>query len=119
MGCSIVTEEEETDDEKRSKRIQLNIDKIACVYIHKILFKIPFPPLSIFLYYFATVREADHANLCKFVGASIVVPHVCILTEYCPKGSLSDVLLNDDVPLNWAFRFVDLSYLSQYTYVLI
>ncbi|TNN31092.1 Atrial natriuretic peptide receptor 1 [Liparis tanakae] len=28
-----------------------------------------------------------------------------VVTEYCPKGSLSDVLLNDDVPLNWGFRF--------------
>ncbi|KAL4236675.1 hypothetical protein ACF0H5_005059 [Mactra antiquata] len=51
------------------------------------------------------VRECEHINLCKFVGASIVTPNVCILSEYCPKGSLSDVLLNDDVPLNWAFRF--------------
>ena len=49
-------------------------------------------------------RETDHTNLCKFVGGSIEVPNVCILMEYCPKGSLSDVLLNDDVPLNWAFR---------------
>jgi len=43
-------------------------------------------------------------NICKFVGASIVAPNIRILTEYCPKGSLSDVLLNDDIPLNWAFR---------------
>ncbi|XP_052256340.1 atrial natriuretic peptide receptor 1-like [Dreissena polymorpha] len=51
------------------------------------------------------VRECDHTNLCKFIGASIVAPNIRILTEYCPKGSLSDVLLNDDVPLNWSFRF--------------
>lgn len=28
-----------------------------------------------------------------------------IITEFCPKGSLSDVLLNDDVPINWGFRW--------------
>ena len=28
-----------------------------------------------------------------------------IITEYCPKGSLNDVLQNDDIPLNWGFRF--------------
>uniref|UniRef100_H3B7J3 Guanylate cyclase n=1 Tax=Latimeria chalumnae TaxID=7897 RepID=H3B7J3_LATCH len=50
------------------------------------------------------VRELDHPNLCKFIGGSIDVPNVAIITEYCPKGSLTDVLLNDEVPLNWGFR---------------
>ena len=50
-------------------------------------------------------RVLDHPNLCKFVGASLKVPNVAIITEYCPKGSLNDVLLNDDIPLNWSFRF--------------
>ncbi|XP_046566665.1 LOW QUALITY PROTEIN: atrial natriuretic peptide receptor 1-like [Haliotis rubra] len=52
-----------------------------------------------------TVRELDHPNLCKFVGGCVEVPDVCLLSEYCPKGSLNDVLENEDVPLNWAFRF--------------
>ncbi|XP_045159453.1 atrial natriuretic peptide receptor 1-like [Mercenaria mercenaria] len=51
------------------------------------------------------IRECDNANLCKFVGACIEVPNMCILNEYCPKGSLLDVVLNEEVPLNWAFRF--------------
>ncbi|MGH0139050.1 UNVERIFIED_CONTAM: hypothetical protein FKN15_070977 [Acipenser sinensis] len=50
------------------------------------------------------VRELDHPNLCKFIGGSIEVPNVAIVIEYCPKGSLMDVLLNEDVPLNWGFR---------------
>ncbi|XP_075878695.1 atrial natriuretic peptide receptor 2-like [Nelusetta ayraudi] len=50
------------------------------------------------------VRQLDHPNLCKFIGGSIEVPYVSIITEHCPKGSLSDVLLNDDVPINWGFR---------------
>ncbi|KAM4629839.1 atrial natriuretic peptide receptor 2-like [Polymixia lowei] len=50
------------------------------------------------------VRELDHPNLSKFIGGSIEVPYVTIITEYCPKGSLSDVLLNEDVPINWGFR---------------
>lgn len=49
-------------------------------------------------------RELDHPNLCKFIGGCIEVPNVALVTEYCPKGSLSDVLLNDDIPLNWGFR---------------
>ncbi|NXT09598.1 ANPRB protein, partial [Prunella fulvescens] len=51
------------------------------------------------------VRELDHPNLCKFIGGCIEVPNVAIVTEYCPKGSLSDVLLNEEIPLNWGFRF--------------
>ncbi|XP_020780294.1 atrial natriuretic peptide receptor 2-like [Boleophthalmus pectinirostris] len=50
------------------------------------------------------VRQLDHPNLCKFIGGSIEVPYVCVITEHCPKGSLSDVLLNDDIPINWGFR---------------
>ncbi|XP_068175363.1 atrial natriuretic peptide receptor 2-like [Antennarius striatus] len=50
------------------------------------------------------VRQLDHPNLCKFIGGSIEVPVVSIITEHCPKGSLSDVLLNDDIPINWGFR---------------
>ncbi|GAB0205893.1 atrial natriuretic peptide receptor 2-like [Grus japonensis] len=50
-------------------------------------------------------RELDHPNLCKFIGGCIEVPNVAIVTEYCPKGSLNDVLLNEDIPLNWGFRF--------------
>ena len=51
-------------------------------------------------------RALEHKNLVHFIGACLEVPYVCIATEYCPKGSLSDVLQNDDIPLNWGFRFV-------------
>uniref|UniRef100_A0A672MRP3 guanylate cyclase n=1 Tax=Sinocyclocheilus grahami TaxID=75366 RepID=A0A672MRP3_SINGR len=51
------------------------------------------------------VRELDHPNLCKFFGGCVEVPNIAIITEYCPKGSLNDVLLNDEIPLNWGFRF--------------
>ncbi|XP_056588336.1 atrial natriuretic peptide receptor 1 [Triplophysa dalaica] len=67
------------------------------------------------------VRELDHPNLCKFFGGCVEVPNVAIVTEYCPKGSLNDVLLNDEIPLNWGFRFSfatdiarGMSYLHQY-----
>lgn len=33
------------------------------------------------------------------------MPTVAIVTEYCPKGSLNDILLNEEVPLNWGFRY--------------
>ena len=50
-------------------------------------------------------RMLDHPNLCKFVGAVVRDPViVAVISEYCPKGSLNDVLQNDDIPLNWGFR---------------
>lgn len=54
---------------------------------------------------YGSCRELDHSNLCKFIGASVEAPEIAILTEYCPKGSLNDVLQNDEIPLNWGFRF--------------
>ncbi len=40
------------------------------------------------------------------MGATVKNPqNLCIITEYCPKGSLNDVLQNDDILLNWGFRF--------------
>jgi len=33
-----------------------------------------------------------HPNVALFMGCGLKAPHVCIVTEYYPKGSLSDVL---------------------------
>lgn len=59
---------------------------------------------SMFTKWLFSIRELDHPNLAKFIGGSIEVPYICIITEYCPKGSLADVLLNEDIPINWGFR---------------
>lgn len=45
-------------------------------------------------------RELGHPNIFRFIGVCIDMPDVVIVTEYCPKGSLMDVLLNDDIPFN-------------------
>ncbi|KAK7489046.1 hypothetical protein BaRGS_00019707 [Batillaria attramentaria] len=50
------------------------------------------------------IRSLDHPNLCRFMGGCVEPGNVCILYEYCPKGSLSDVIQNDSLPLNWSFR---------------
>ncbi|XP_074647349.1 speract receptor-like [Tubulanus polymorphus] len=49
------------------------------------------------------LRDMRHDNIATFIGACVDNPHVCILTEYCPKGSLQDVLENDDVKLDNMF----------------
>nr|XP_018671934.1 atrial natriuretic peptide receptor 1-like isoform X1 [Ciona intestinalis] len=34
----------------------------------------------------------DHEHICKFIGANEEPPHVTILSEYCSRGSLQDLL---------------------------
>ncbi|XP_070554875.1 speract receptor-like [Ptychodera flava] len=49
------------------------------------------------------MRDMRHDNICKFIGASVDRPHICILMEYCPKGSLQDILENEKVKLDDMF----------------
>ena len=51
------------------------------------------------------MKDISHPNLCQFIGAVVESPNVAILNEVCGKGSLEDVLYNDDVDLGWDFRF--------------
>lgn len=50
------------------------------------------------------VRDVSHENTVRFIGACIECPTILILTEYCPKGSLKDVLENEELKLDWNFR---------------
>ncbi|KAF5305793.1 hypothetical protein FQA39_LY09129 [Lamprigera yunnana] len=50
------------------------------------------------------LKDFSNDHLVKFYGACIDVPNCCILTEYCPRGSLQDILENEEVKLDWLFR---------------
>ncbi|XP_068620544.1 atrial natriuretic peptide receptor 1 [Battus philenor] len=49
-------------------------------------------------------RNVSHENTVRFIGACVDCPLVFVLTEYCPKGSLKDVLANEELQLDWNFR---------------
>ncbi|CAG0882506.1 unnamed protein product [Darwinula stevensoni] len=51
------------------------------------------------------MKDLHHDHLVRFIGACVDAPHCCILTEYCPKGSLEDILANDQIKLDWMFRY--------------
>nr|XP_022346077.1 atrial natriuretic peptide receptor 2-like [Crassostrea virginica] len=51
-----------------------------------------------------TLRELHHDNLNQFVGANLEPENCYVLTLYCPKGSLQDILENDDIKLDWMFK---------------
>lgn len=50
------------------------------------------------------MHDLSHNNICKFIGITVEVPDLWMVTEYCSKGSLQDLLANDDVNLDWAFK---------------
>lgn len=52
------------------------------------------------------MKNLQHNHIVTFIGACFEPPHACFLvTEYCPKGSLQDILENDEIKLDWMFRY--------------
>ncbi|KAJ4940826.1 hypothetical protein JOQ06_027118 [Pogonophryne albipinna] len=52
---------------------------------------------------FNTMKEMKHENLVQFFGVCIVSPNVCLIIQYCRKGSLKD-LMKSDVDLDTMFK---------------
>ncbi|ELU13548.1 hypothetical protein CAPTEDRAFT_146841 [Capitella teleta] len=48
--------------------------------------------------------DMSHDNVNAFIGACIEQPNMCVLTAYCPKGSLQDILENNDIKLDMMFK---------------
>uniref|UniRef100_A0A8C7WLN4 Guanylate cyclase n=1 Tax=Oncorhynchus mykiss TaxID=8022 RepID=A0A8C7WLN4_ONCMY len=51
------------------------------------------------------MRDVQFNHLTRFIGACIDPPNNCIVTEYCPRGSLQDILENESINLDWMFRY--------------
>ncbi|XP_063074370.1 atrial natriuretic peptide receptor 1 [Engraulis encrasicolus] len=49
-------------------------------------------------------RDLTHRNVCSFIGACLDPPQPFLLTEYCPKGSLQDILKTESIKLDWSFK---------------
>nr|XP_006816519.1 PREDICTED: atrial natriuretic peptide receptor 1-like [Saccoglossus kowalevskii] len=54
---------------------------------------------------FKHMRDLQHDHVTRFIGACVEPPNICVMTEYCPKGSLQDILENDSIKLDWMFRY--------------
>ncbi|XP_071960361.1 guanylate cyclase 32E-like isoform X2 [Antedon mediterranea] len=50
------------------------------------------------------IRDLRHPNITSFIGACIEAPNTFIVTEYCSKGCLQDILGNDDIKLDDMFK---------------
>nr|XP_046234041.1 guanylate cyclase 2G [Scatophagus argus] len=53
---------------------------------------------------FNVLKEMKHENLVQFFGVCIEPPNVCLVLQYCRKGSLKDVLRASDVELDGMFK---------------
>uniref|UniRef100_A0A8C4NMB4 Guanylate cyclase n=1 Tax=Dicentrarchus labrax TaxID=13489 RepID=A0A8C4NMB4_DICLA len=50
------------------------------------------------------MKEMKHENLVQFFGVCIEPPNVCLVIQYCRKGSLKDLLKATDVELDGMFK---------------
>ncbi|CAC5381930.1 ANPRA [Mytilus coruscus] len=51
------------------------------------------------------LMELKQQNVCAFVGASFDPGRILLLWEYCPKGSIQDVIWNQNIKLDQMFKF--------------
>ncbi|XP_054081136.1 atrial natriuretic peptide receptor 1 isoform X1 [Zeugodacus cucurbitae] len=51
-----------------------------------------------------SMKDLQHDHLVKFYGACLDPPKRFLLTEYCPKGSLQDILENEQFQLDWMIK---------------
>ncbi|KAK2866454.1 hypothetical protein Q7C36_002510 [Tachysurus vachellii] len=53
---------------------------------------------------FNVMRELKHENLVQFFGVCNEPPNICIVMQYCKKGSLKDILRNNEIDLDLMFK---------------
>ncbi|PAV90190.1 hypothetical protein WR25_17240 isoform B [Diploscapter pachys] len=50
------------------------------------------------------MKDLQNEHITRFTGACLEHPHYYIVTEYCPKGSLEDILENEKIELDNMFK---------------
>ncbi|GAB6027920.1 hypothetical protein CHUAL_002135 [Chamberlinius hualienensis] len=51
------------------------------------------------------MKDCQHENLVRFIGACVEDTHFVVISEYCSRGSLQELLANDDVKLDSLVRY--------------
>lgn len=57
----------------------------------------PLTPRLSWVHFHLQMRDIQFNHLTRFIGACIDPPNICIITEYCPRGSLQVAGLGDTV----------------------
>ncbi|KAL5010593.1 hypothetical protein ScPMuIL_012898 [Solemya velum] len=50
------------------------------------------------------IRQLKHPHINLIFGACVDPMKICIVSVYCSKGSLQDVLENDNIKIDWIFK---------------
>jgi len=53
---------------------------------------------------FGQIHGLRHENLNPLIGCLNEPTRPCLVSEYCSRGSLEDVLVQDEIKLDWSFR---------------
>ena len=51
------------------------------------------------------MKDLQHDHLVRFVGACLDHNNPLLMTEYCPRGSLQDILEEEEMDLDWNFKY--------------
>lgn len=51
------------------------------------------------------MRDFSHENLVRFIGLCVDEPVFAVVTELATRGSLSDMLENESVKIDWIFKY--------------
>uniref|UniRef100_A0A0K0F8E6 Guanylate cyclase n=1 Tax=Strongyloides venezuelensis TaxID=75913 RepID=A0A0K0F8E6_STRVS len=54
---------------------------------------------------FKRIREYSHDHIIRVMGACVDAPNYCIVTEYCQRGSLEDILEDEKIKLDTMMKF--------------
>ncbi|GMR50984.1 hypothetical protein PMAYCL1PPCAC_21179 [Pristionchus mayeri] len=54
---------------------------------------------------FKRMKDLQHDHITRFTGACVDAPNYCIVTEYCSKGSLEDILENEKIELDSMMKY--------------
>lgn len=54
--------------------------------------------------YLQQIHGLRHENLNPLIGYLNETTRPSLVSEYCSRGSLEDVLMQDDIKLDWSFR---------------
>lgn len=66
------------------------------------------------------MKDLQHYHLAKFYGACLEYPNLCLLTEYCPRGSLFDLLKKNRFKNDWMVQLSliqDITLVSEYFFI--
>lgn len=50
------------------------------------------------------IREMQHENVTTFLGLFVGPGFSAMVLEHCARGSLEDLLQNEDLRLDWTFK---------------